>query len=91
MSKHTAAGNLAPSGLLKGGRNIGKPKHVRTAAKIFVDDGAQAALEYLRTWRKEALLPVVFLRAKYLERCAKRLAAHQAFLDSLRNPAPAAE
>jgi hypothetical protein len=86
MSKYTAAKNYPPRGLLKGGRSIGKPKHVRAAAKLFVDDGAQSAADYLRRWGKSALLGAVFLRAKFLERAAKRLAAHAEFLASLRAP-----
>lgn len=50
-------------------------KPIRAAAKIFFEDGAAAALTYLGV--KKELLGAVFMRAKYLERCAKRLAAEE--------------
>lgn len=55
---------------------VGQPprpmhKPVKQAAKIFIEDGVDACREYLGA--RQDLLPKVFARAKYLERCAKRL------------------
>lgn len=51
-------------------------KPVHEAAAIFLTFGAAAAFAYFANpLRAKILMPRVFLRAKYLVRCAKRLEA----------------
>ncbi len=70
-------------------RGVGKPKRewrageptliysdkpIMRAAVIYIDEDAGAALAWLKSIGRGALLPLVLARAQYLERCAKRLA-----------------
>lgn len=48
---------------------------IQEATVAFAEHGAEAAAKLLGSpERQRLLLPKVFARAKYLERCAKRLA-----------------
>lgn len=77
MSKHTSAKSGVPSAKpgapipLRGRDKLGV---VHRATVVFLEQGARAAHQYLGgSLRADILMPLVFARAKYLARVAKRV------------------